>query len=220
MGAKQISLIGKRFGKLVVVEQAPSIVYGKSKKRVWNCVCDCNKLVLNLHTGALTSGNTTSCGCYHNSISAENGKKSRQKVVNPEAGYTSILYTYKRSASLRNLPFSLTIDEFKLLITSDCYYCGSKPSNLYNKTYYKMAYNGIDRKDNNVGYTIDNCVPCCKMCNIAKNNNTFIDFEKWILAIFKHTAKRIIEYSEDLIQMVNDNPNDYDLGKAVREFVK
>lgn len=53
------SLIGQRFGKLVVEEQLPSTARGQ---RRWLCRCDCG----NTHTvttGNLTSGHITSCGC-------------------------------------------------------------------------------------------------------------------------------------------------------------
>ncbi len=37
---------------------------------------------------------------------------------------------------------------------------------------------GIDRVDNSVGYEVDNCVPCCGVCNRMKRDLTkdqFID---------------------------------------------
>jgi hypothetical protein len=44
-------------------------------------------------------------------------------------------------------------------ITSQpCYYCGN----------HKEI--GADRLDNNKGHTKDNIVPCCKQCNMIKNN--------------------------------------------------
>lgn len=30
-------------------------------------------------------------------------------------------------------------------------------------------YNGVDRLDNALGYTRENCVPACRPCNAAKN---------------------------------------------------
>lgn len=52
------SLIGKRFGKLVVVAQAES----KSGQRRWICQCDCGGTNI-VTTGNLNSGHTTNCGC-------------------------------------------------------------------------------------------------------------------------------------------------------------
>ena len=55
-----------------------------------------------------------------------------------------------------------------------CSYCGRlcDPSIDY--------YNGIDRIDNNIGYTIDNSVSCCKYCNFAKNDFLLDEFLLWI----------------------------------------
>ena len=52
------SLIGKRFGKLVVIEQAES----KANQRRWLCKCDCGGTYV-AATWSLTHGHTTSCGC-------------------------------------------------------------------------------------------------------------------------------------------------------------
>ena len=53
------SLIGKRFGKLVVVEQVESSPSGASR---WLCQCDCGnqRIVLGYN---LNRGTTVSCGC-------------------------------------------------------------------------------------------------------------------------------------------------------------
>ena len=56
---KYESLVGRRYGKLVVLEQIPS---NGSPHRRWLCRCDCG----NLHeatTGNLNSGHATNCGC-------------------------------------------------------------------------------------------------------------------------------------------------------------
>lgn len=53
------SLIGERFGKLIVVEQLPSTDRGQ---RRWRCKCDCGGEHIST-TGNLRSGRTTNCGC-------------------------------------------------------------------------------------------------------------------------------------------------------------
>lgn len=52
-------LKGLRFGRLVVMKEAPKI---KKEKR-WECLCDCGntKIVTGV---SLRNGNTVSCGCY------------------------------------------------------------------------------------------------------------------------------------------------------------
>jgi hypothetical protein len=39
--------------------------------------------------------------------------------------------------------------------------------------------NGIDRVDNTKGYSVDNCVPCCRRCNVAKADMTPDQFLGW-----------------------------------------
>lgn len=57
---KLIDHTGKKFSRLLVLERA-----GKNnlKKVLWKCLCDCGNSTV-LAAGLLTSGNTTSCGCY------------------------------------------------------------------------------------------------------------------------------------------------------------
>lgn len=60
---KIIDLVGKRFGRLTVIER-----YGTyertcgSKEPTWHCVCECGNTVVVLRTN-LISGATLSCGC-------------------------------------------------------------------------------------------------------------------------------------------------------------
>jgi hypothetical protein len=66
-----------------------------------------------------------------------------------------------KTAVKSNKEFALTIEQFKVLINGECYYCGKKNSTKH--------LNGIDRKDSKIGYIIDNCVTCCGDCNFMKN---------------------------------------------------
>lgn len=75
----------------------------------------------------------------------------------------------------KNREFNLTHDEFKEIVHSDCYYCGSKPQpqlqlQKYSKNSEHQPLNGVDRIDSLKGYSIDNCVPCCSLCNQMKSN--------------------------------------------------
>ena len=70
---------------------------------------------------------------------------------------------YKSGAKKRGLIFDISIQEFTVLITSLCYYCGCNGG-------------GIDRVDNSMGYIKDNSVPCCYVCNRMKFNYTIEEF--------------------------------------------
>ena len=63
---KVINLVGKKFGRLLVIEKAESL-NGHTR---WLCKCDCGKECV-VHGTSLKTGNTTSCGCYK----TENARK-------------------------------------------------------------------------------------------------------------------------------------------------
>lgn len=75
---------------------------------------------------------------------------------------TTSFLNYKQRAFKKKLEFLLTEIEYKKFIYEKCYYCGKSPKN--DNT------NGIDRKNNKVGYILTNCVSCCKECNIMKKD--------------------------------------------------
>ena len=64
-----VDLTGKRFGRLVVVKRNGS----QHEHALWLCVCDCgNKSVAS--SNDLRRGNTKSCGCLRNEITATRSK--------------------------------------------------------------------------------------------------------------------------------------------------
>lgn len=96
--------------------------------------------------------------------------------------YKSLFVDYQYSSKTRNIIWDLSYDQFVEIIKSNCFYCNYPPSQtkLNEGWKYKILYNGIDRKDNSKGYIKDNCVPCCKFCNMAKGKNSLKDFLKWL----------------------------------------
>jgi hypothetical protein len=105
-----------------------------------------------------------------------------------EAMANYLLDKYKREAAKRDIEFTLTREQFKTLTSSNCHYCDIPPYRITQKKNANggYTYNGVDRQDNNLGYVPANCVPCCKICNIAKNNQSHIDFEVWLERAYRH----------------------------------
>ena len=57
------SLVGQRFGKLTVLNEAGFITHSSGKRsRIYNCLCDCGN-VCQIQHQYLAYGDTTSCGC-------------------------------------------------------------------------------------------------------------------------------------------------------------
>lgn len=80
------------------------------------------------------------------------------KNKNRELSQTDIykFKQYKFAAKRRNYVFELSEDLFTKLFHSKCTYCGTQDCR------------GIDRVQNNIGYTNENSVSCCEMCNKMK----------------------------------------------------
>ena len=74
-------MIGKRFGRLVVIEQADTVINKSGKKmRKWKCICDCgNEKVA--REDNLKRGQTKSCGCMLIECANQN-RKARETPNN------------------------------------------------------------------------------------------------------------------------------------------
>lgn len=59
----KIEMIGKRFGKLVVIEES-AVRNPYASKAYWVCKCDCGNITKPILGTALRNGNTKSCGCF------------------------------------------------------------------------------------------------------------------------------------------------------------
>ena len=85
---------------------------------------------------------------------------------------------YKRDSIRRDIDFNLTKPQFFRITQKNCYYCNRSPKAVFKRkdrnSFY--TYNGIDRLNNNIGYTLKNSVPCCKRCNFAKCRLTEQEF--------------------------------------------
>lgn len=168
-----IDLTGKRFGKLVVINRASNTAY---KHVRWHVHCDCgnDKIVSGKN---LKHGDSTSCGCYAREINSS---------VDGLASARGIYWNYFRRARKSGFPFEFSLELFFVMTSNNCYYCDISPCSKYRAKGCRdvFIYNGIDRKDNTVGYTLDNCVPCCKVCNIAKRTMTEQEFYEWISRLY------------------------------------
>jgi len=84
------------------------------------------------------------------------------------------LYGYKKSAKERGYEFNLSTEDFNKLLLENCHYCGKEKSN------------GVDRKENSLGYFAENVVPCCKTCNFMKRDLSYREFKEHIKKIHSH----------------------------------
>lgn len=122
-------------------------------------------------------------------------------INNVQIGVRHKLYDeYKRNAKKRNIDFNLTFEEFDDITNKKCHYCNSEPKEISlkhikrygNSSQPNITKNGIDRLDNELGYNIDNCVPCCEKCNKIKRDMSLEDFIEQVNKIYNF--KKLNEY--------------------------
>ena len=87
---------------------------------------------------------------------------------------SNVLARYKRSARDRGIEWNLSRSAFMELIACPCSYCGGEGG-------------GVDRVDSSEGYGDGNVQPCCKTCNLMKNDLTVPEF-------FAHLAKIALKH--------------------------
>lgn len=109
---------------------------------------------------------------------------------------------YKSRANKKDIYFDISEDKFNELIKNNCYICGKFPS--------KNHTNGIDRCDNNMGYTDGNCETCCGECNYMKCTNTYDYFVNKLVNIYDYWQENLKGMNADELQAVfnqSDNPD-------------
>lgn len=136
----------------------------KSQVKV-ECQCDvCGKKQLKTYRRA----NTLCKKCSNKSRTGD----SHYSFIHGNHDYS----VYKSQAKKRAHEFSLSVDDFEKIVSEPCHYCGD-------------YFVGIDRKDNSKGYTLENSLPCCKHCNIAKRDMRYDVFLNHIRKIYNHILK-------------------------------
>ena len=155
--------------------EAISFEFVKNNSTYWKFKCDCGNYKILKSNKVLTKNSTTkSCGC----------KKYKNGKSNCPA-FNKVFHSYYRGAKRRNLEFLLSIDEFKDITSKNCVYCGIEPNKISKTKFNIYTYNGIDRKDNLIGYVLENSLPCCTLCNKAKRDLDYNIFIDWIKQIKK-----------------------------------
>lgn len=189
------NLTGQTFGFYTVIEYAGLTGGGQKKKygihkgyHTWLCECQCGTIKC-VREVKLLAGTTKSCGCLKTVFPPHTLPKG-------EAAKNWVFNDYKQSAKKRGLFFSLSKEELLFITSQKCHYCGEAPhrsakrGHIGNSAVKSMngdyIYNGIDRVDNNIGYILSNCVPCCWKCNELKKAKTYDHFLEHIWKIAKN----------------------------------
>lgn len=91
--------------------------------------------------------------------------------------------SYRYQAKKKNRAFELTFEQFREHAERPCFYC---------KREGKV---GLDRMDSKRGYTENNVVPCCAMCNFIKQEYSVPEWIEQIERILKNKEEILLVYS-------------------------
>lgn len=187
---KKLYLIGQIFHYLTVIEEAEPI----KGRRAWKCQCKCGN-IKNVKQDDLRAGDTKSCGCWNNIQRSARAKDMYSVIIK----YTPQEASARRVWSGRygEMPF----EDFFELSQQNCKYCGEFPSNYSNpacganssedmRQNGYFTHNGLDRINNDLPHSKENCVPCCKYCNYAKRERTTENFNEWICKVYHFWANQ------------------------------
>jgi len=148
-----------------------------------HCLCCGITMMVNKRAygqiGRSWTGLCRNCGAQHKNMYRPLGY----------AAMNSVYCRYRANAKRNGITFKITLDKFKEISQQDCHYCGRKPSNFArDKGNGSFTYTGVDRKDNDhsVGYIDENCLPCCKPCNLAKKDMPYQDYIDMIKRSYEH----------------------------------
>ena len=171
-------LKGKRFGNLTVICFSRNV----NSYAMWKCRCVCGG-EKEVTRSSLVAGHVKSCGCLGGGKQLPYG----------ESSFNHLFSSYRSGARNRSLSFRLSKKQIRKLTQMNCHYCGSPPSRIWKCAKYargEYVYNGIDRIDNRYGYSVKNCVPCCKICNYAKRNVSQEEFLNWLKRVGPQKSDR------------------------------
>lgn len=166
--------LGTIVGKVKIIKLlANSKKFTNRRGNLYECICiQCGK-TKKYQSSAINRKGFKGCRCPKDLTLAS--KKSWYK-------------TYKDNANKRGLSFELSFEDFIQLCEKPCHYTGKVKTILINITdlHGHWECNGVDRIDNNLGYTKDNVVPCSKQANRMKGVLTKTEFLSVVESIHNH----------------------------------
>lgn len=114
-------------------------------------------------------------------------KELGRKKFGEEHSINNAWKSLTNNAKNRGILVEISKEDFVQIAKMDCFYCGEHPK---EKIYYDQPewstpakLNGIDRVDNSIGYTLDNIVASCYICNRGKMDLSLEDFKAWIIKL-------------------------------------
>ena len=162
----RIDITGNIYGRLTVLQYSHTNELGTA---YWLCSCTCGGLVA--RSGSLLRrGSTKSCGCI------KPGSRPLNSGV-AKSEQTLFKFFVNKARGRGHTP-NLTLEQWRSLINKPCVYSGHMTN----------GPTAIDRIDSTIGYTLENCVPCCGECNRAKGQMAHEEF----ITYLRETARFVL----------------------------
>lgn len=182
-------ITGQRFGKLIAVRPMET---SRTNRKDWLFKCDCgNEKITSAYYVVRKERSVSSCGCLEverirNMVA---GRKAAT-MPNQMGAKNKLFGRYRTQAKSRGIAFDLPKDRFLELIAMNCTYCQAPPNSViypkYDNKDLFCIYTGIDRRDSSLGYSEENCVPCCGTCNRMKSDMPVDDFINHVIKIVQN----------------------------------
>lgn len=141
-----LDLVGRRFGRLVVVCRDGS----KWRKSLWQCRCDCGNIKL-VTSRSLIVGGTKSCGCYHKEV-------WHKLLWNPNLTDEERKLQKERRGDPKTIEWKIKIFNRD---NRTCVVCGEKRGHRL-VAHHKEAWNS----NKEMRYEIANGTTVCRKCHV------------------------------------------------------
>lgn len=171
------NLLGQKFNKLTVIDEAPANPNLKHRDARWICLCDCGNQKI-IRASALKSGDTKACGCLH------------------YKGYKELSLTYfarlESAAKRRGHEFKISIKQIWELYEKQKRKCAlSGTPIIIDKHFGKRTGKqtaSLDRINSDLGYINENIQWVHKDVNIMKMDMPQDKFLEWTKMIAKNNS--------------------------------
>lgn len=177
-------MIKLKYNNLTLISEPYSIKTGYTTRKAVDCKCDCGEILKKVVLSNLKDNSVKSC----KNCSFKNRELNKEKTVSQLEQLYNHDIVNRCKQSKKEIINNLSFNDFKTLVNQNCYYCNDEPrisTKFKNRKYLnteELKVNGIDRIDSNLGYSIENCVPCCTVCNKMKldlkQSDFFLKIEK------------------------------------------
>jgi len=194
------NLIGKIFGRLIIIKE-----YGKNKygRTLYECLCDCGNIKI-VPRYSLVTGNTKSCGC----LMIEKIKSANTKHGNTKNNKSSKTYeSYHHMIQRCNNPNCKDYKNYggRTTPVTVCGRWSNKKNGFQNflKDMGECPFGlTLERINNKLGYYKKNCRWATrKEQNINKRNNIMMPFNNRLMCLKDYCKIKNLNYNAIIIRI-------------------